>query len=187
MKLQDDERILHELRPQGGLLVIWFFTKCIPAAFAAVVLSGVLFGVFAAIVAGVESGVSFPVGAGVTAAWIFPFLVLVLTFLYYVFLLRSYVYYITNQRCVFHGGIFRRIERSVPYHKITDVEISQHIGERILRIARVHLFTPGTGSMVASPFGGQQRAEISFIGLRDSETPADTINSILSKFRSTGE
>jgi uncharacterized membrane protein YdbT with pleckstrin-like domain len=187
MKLHDDERLLHELRPQGGLLVIWVFTKCIPAAFAAAVLSGVLLGIFAAIITGVESGTPFQVGTGVTAAGILPLLVLVLTFVYCVFLRRSYVYYITNQRCVFHGGILRRVERSVPYHKITDVEISQHIGERILRIARVQLFTPGTGSMMASPFGGQQRAEISFIGLRDSETPADTINSILSKFRSTGE
>ncbi|MFH2137454.1 MAG: hypothetical protein ABII88_02960 [Candidatus Omnitrophota bacterium] len=40
---------------------------------------------------------------------------------------------------------------------------------------------------VESPYGGGQKAEISFIGLKDNESPAATINEILRKFRATGE
>ena len=93
---------------------------------------------------------------------------------------------IPNQRCVFQGGILRRIIHSVPYHKITDVEMSQNIIERILGISSLKIFTPGTGSLQASPFKGQ-RAELTFAGLSDNETPAASVNEILRKFKATGE
>jgi len=64
--------------------------------------------------------------------------------------------------------------------------MSQNIIERLLGISTLKLFTPGTGSMMVSPFGGQ-KAEISFVGLSDNETPAESINNILRKFKSTGE
>lgn len=112
--------------------------------------------------------------------------ILLLALIYCRVLRKTYVYYVTDQRCVFHGGILRRIERSVPYHKVTDVEMSQNIVERILDISTLKVFTPGTSSMQTSLFGGQ-RAEISFDGLKDNETPASTINEILRKFRATGE
>ncbi len=79
----------------------------------------------------------------------------------------------------------RRVERSVHYHKVTDVEMSQNIFERILGISTLNIFTPGTSSG-----GGNssfQKAEISFIGLKDNEGPANTINGILRKFKATGE
>ena len=187
MRFHDDEKIIHELRPQPSVLVSWFFTKCIPVALVATLLSGIPLSVIASVSATAVSGNLLPLGRIVATVVLIPFGFLVLAFIYCTFLRKSYIYYITNQRCVFHGGVLRRVERSVPYHKITDVEISQHIGERLLGISRLQLFTPGTASMTAYPFGGQQRAEISFIGLRDSETPAETINGILSKLRATGE
>jgi len=110
---------------------------------------------------------------------------LMLGMIYCEFLRRTYVYYITNQRCVFHGGIIRRIERSVHYHKVTDVEMSQHIIERILGISTLNIFTPGTSSRVGE--SSLQKAEISFVGLKDNESPAETINGNLRKFRATGE
>jgi len=189
MKLHEGERLLHELRPRAGLLVIWFFTKCLPVTFVAAFASGTLFSAFAAI-SGAAAGSECPfplVGSTLVAASLLPVAILLVALVYCGFLLRSYIYYITDQRCVFHGGILRRVERSVPYHKVTDVEISQHIGERILGISKLQIFTPGTGSMMGYPFSGQQRAEISFVGLKDSETPAETINGILSRFRATGE
>ena len=112
-----------------------------------------------------------------------PCLGLVLVYCRY--LRRTYVYYITNQRCVFHGGIIRRVERSVHYHKVTDVEMSQNIIERILGISTLNIFTPGTSSRGSD--SSFQKAEISFVGLKDNESPADTINGILRKFRATGE
>lgn len=188
MKVQENEDIIHELGPEPNVLVIWFFTKCLPPALVGAFLSFWCFGFFGgifAVVAESDSAWSFA-AAGIMALIIAPIL-LILALIYCSYLRRTYVYYITNQRCIFHGGILRRTERSVPYHKITDVEMSQNIIERVLGISTLNIFTPGTGSMHrGSPFGGQ-KAEISFVGLKDNETPAESINQILRKFKATGE
>jgi len=187
MKLQEGERLIHELRPDPKVLGIWFFTKCLPAAFIGAFLSFWCFGFFGGMFCVVtQSKSAWPIAMGGIMALVIAPLLLVLGLIYCSYLRRTYTYYITNQRCIFHGGIIRRIKRSIPYHKITDVEMSQNIIERILGISSLNLFTPGTGSMMASPFGGQ-RAEISFVGLKDNETPANTINEILRKYRATGE
>ncbi|MCK5534187.1 PH domain-containing protein [bacterium] len=187
MRLQKSENVIYELRPEANVLKIWFFTKCLPIAFVGGFLSFWCFGFFGGMVAvATKSDSPWPIIAGGIVAIIAIPVLLVLGLIYCRYLRQTYVYYITNQRCVFHGGIVRRVERSVPYHKITDVEMSQNIIERILGISTVKIFTPGTGSMMVSPFGGQ-RAEIAFEGLKDNETPAAAINEILRKFRSTGE
>lgn len=187
MKLQEGENIIHELQPESKVLGIWIFTKCLPAAFISAFLSFWCFGFFGGMFcAATQSKSAWPIAAGGIMALIAAPTLFILALIYCSYLRRTYVYYVTNQRCVFHGGILRRIERSIPYHKITDVEMSQNIIERIIGISSLKIFTPGTGSMVASPFGGQ-RAEITFVGLKDNETPATTINEIVRKFRSTGE
>jgi uncharacterized membrane protein YdbT with pleckstrin-like domain len=187
MKVQESESIIHELRPESAILGVWFFTKCLLAAFVGGFLCFWCFGFFGGIL-GVarRTDSSFPIAVGAVMALIVALVVLVLALVYCSFLRKTYVYYITNQRCIFHGGILRRIERSVPYHKVTDVEMSQNIFERILGISSLKIFTPGTASMKMSPFGGE-RAEITFVGLRDNETPAATINGILRRFKATGE
>jgi uncharacterized membrane protein YdbT with pleckstrin-like domain len=185
MRVQEGEEALHELRPEPGVLGIWFFTRCVPAAFIAAFFGFWCYGFLGGLL-----GYSFwPVAGGGIIMLIAALVVLILGVVYCVYLRRTYVYYVTNQRCIFHGGILRRVERSVPYHKITDVEMSQNIIERAFGISTLKIFTPGTGSMVASPFwfSGGQRAEISFVGLKDSETPAATVNERLRKYRATGE
>ena len=175
------------MRPASQILVIWFFSKCLPPAFVCAFLTVWGFGLIgglSAFATNSDSPSSFV--TGLILAPISGIVVMLLALIYCVSLRQTYVYYVTNQRCVFRGGIILRRERSVPYHKITDVEISQNIIERALGIPKVNVFTPGTGSTTASPFGGQ-RAEISFVGLRDSESPAATINQILKKFKATGQ
>ena len=177
MKLQEGEKILHELRPESNILVIWFFTKCLILPIIVAVPSSFLFGF----------GISESSKAFVTLGLIFLILApvaLILLFAYCICLKATYAYYITNRRCVFCGGIIHKIQRSAPYHKITDVEMSQNIIERMLGISTINIFTPGTGSIQGS---GIQKAEISFTGLKDNETPAETINEILQKFKATGE
>jgi uncharacterized membrane protein YdbT with pleckstrin-like domain len=187
MKLQEGENVIHELRPEGKVLGIWIFTKCLPAAFIGAFLSFWFFGFFGGIFcATTQSKSGCPIAMGGIMALIGAPGLFIVALIYCSYLRHTYVYYITNQRCVFHGGILRTIERSVPYHKVTDVEMSQNIIERMLGISSLKIFTPGTASMTASPFGGQ-RAEISFVGLKDNETPARSINDIVRKFRATGE
>jgi uncharacterized membrane protein YdbT with pleckstrin-like domain len=184
MKVQEGEEILHELVPERAVLWIWLFTKTLPAGLAGGGAGFGMFGLLGLIFSfGGARGFSF-IGGIAGAVIVGPGL-LMLALIYCEFLRRTYVYYITNQRCVFHGGIIRRIERSVHYHKVTDVEMSQHIIERILGISTLNIFTPGTSSRAGE--SSLQKAEISFVGLKDNESPAETINGILRKFRATGE
>jgi len=175
MKLQEGETVIHELRPEPAVLGAWLFDKCLAPATVVGGLCGVLFVL-------IEISAAMMIGGFIagTVVGLLPGLV------YCAALRETYVYYITDRRCVFHGGILRRVRRSVPYHKITDVEMSQDIIERALGLSSLNIFTPGTGSIRASSPGGQ-RAEISFVGLRDSETPAHTINGMLKKLRATDE
>jgi len=181
MKLQESEEVLHELRPERGILGIWFFTKVVPATLVTAILA--LFAFIIVLGAVNKQSEGWLWGAGI-AGIVVVVGMLLLALLYCSGLRTTYVYYVTNQRCVFHGGILRTVERSVPYHKITDVEMSQNIVETALGIATLNIFTPGTGSMTGV---GGQKAEISFVGLKDHETPAETINSILRQYRATGE
>ena len=184
MKVQDEEEILHELIPEKNILWIWFFEKALPVGLVGGAVGFGLVG-FLGIIFSFEGESEFSFRWGVVGAIILGLVFLMLALIYCKFLRRSYVYYITNQRCVFHGGILRRIERSVHYHKVTDVEMSQNIIERILGISTLNIFTPGTSSRGND--SSFQKAEISFVGLKDNESPADTINGILRKFRATGE
>ena len=187
MKLQEGKNIIHELRPEPGVLGIWFFSKCLFAAFVGGFLAFWCFGFFGGMfAAATKSNSPWPIATGGVVAIIIAPILLILGLIYCIYLRRTYIYFVTNQRCIFHGGILRRVEHSVPYHKITDVEMSQNLIERILGISSLKIFTPGTSSMRVSPFGGE-RAEITFVGLKDNETPARTINDILRKFRATGE
>ena len=194
MKVQNGEDVLLEVQPESRLLVIWFFGRCFSVgvvAFAAgFALSTILSMVYEVVAEtelfAVESnfdGWSVLVNAIIAIAAALCSRAIVL--IYCVYLRRTYVYTITNRRCIFRGGILRRVEHSVPFHKVTDVEMSQNIIERILGISSLGIFTPGTGSMGSSCKG--RRPEIAFIGLKDNETPAEIINDILSNYKATGQ
>jgi ABC-type multidrug transport system fused ATPase/permease subunit len=98
----------------------------------------------------------------------------VLIQIYLIYLRRTYRYIVTNRRCMFVGGILKRIERSVPYKKITDIQRSQNIVERMLGIWNVQVFTPGTASMQIGQ--AKARAELNFDGLMNSEEMYAAIN-----------
>ncbi len=93
---------------------------------------------------------------------------------YFVYLRKTYRYVITNKRCIFIGGIIKRVERTVPYKKITDIQRSQNIVERMLGIWNVQVFTPGTASIQVGQT--KARAELNFDGLVNSEELYEKIN-----------
>ena len=94
--------------------------------------------------------------------------------IYLIFLRKTYRYIITNRRCIFVGGILKRIERTVPYKKITDIQRSQNIIERILGIWNVQIFTPGTASMQVGQ--AKAKAELNYDGILNSEELYEAIN-----------
>lgn len=182
MKLQQGEQILHELGPQPSILFAWCFSKGLPGAFFAAFLAFWFFGFFG----GIFTSSTRVLAIGAIAALVVATVALFVSPFYLHRLRKTYRYHVTNLRCVFTGGIFRRVERSVPYHKITDVEISQNLLERVLRISNLRIFTPASTGSRSWPFSSEQ-AEIEFVGLKDAETPAATVNGILATFKATGE
>ena len=176
MKLQEGETIILQSNPQRSILGIWFFTKCIVYIFSASFMTFWAFGFFGGMFAMANETKDFNpfvVGGGTTLV------VLIIMFplsLFYVSALqKTFQYVVTNRRCVFKGGIVKRTERSIPFHKITDVERSENIFERALGISKVKVFTPGTASMNFSPFG-RQSSEITYEGLSDAEEISESIN-----------
>ncbi len=163
---------------------MWFFTKVIGKTFLYSIAVGYLTMVSCVIYAGAKH-MKQPVFVPILSVLIVVVpMAFVLTLIYYGYLRRTFRYVITDQRCIFTGGIFIRRQRSVPFHKITDVEINQNFFENWLGISSLKIFTPGTGS-VGMP--GFEKAEIVFVGLKDSEAPASIIQGMLKKFKATGE
>jgi uncharacterized membrane protein YdbT with pleckstrin-like domain len=83
-------------------------------------------------------------------------------FAYQIALLRTYAFIITNERVIIAGGILLRKMKSVPYHKITDISITQNIIERLLVISSLNVHTAGTVT---------DKPEIRFFGLDSPENP----------------
>lgn len=178
MKLREGEDILHSLKPSSRVLIIWFFTK--------VLWWSIGFGFFSFWVWAVGAGIiaaNTDIQAEPDAATIglYSAMTVVLSFassfIYAIVLRGTYRYYITSQRCVFVGGIVRYRERSIPYHKITDVELSMNLIERAMGMSSIRIFTPGTSSSRAFGLWFSGHApELSFEGLSDSEEPTESIN-----------
>ncbi len=184
MKLIEGEEVLMKMGPEPKLLVIWFLMTCL----GTIIAIGFLILIFYPIVDVLELDSD---TNGKLLTFVLPVVIgtalfiMIATFIYCIYLRRTYRYTLTNRRVIFSGGILRHVRHSVPYHKITDVEMSRNIIERMLGISSLGIYTPGTGSM--SSGGSGRRPEIAFVGLKDNEAPSETINSILSKFKATGE
>lgn len=169
MKLQDGETILHEMTPEPSIIKLWVFTKSIPAALTGGVLGYGGVEILRVVLALTYREVAIP--TPLILLLLFASLCFAGSILYNMALRRTYRYWVTNMRCVFTGGILRRVERSIPFHKITDIEVSRNLLERILGITTLNLFTPGTASA--------HRAEISFPGLVEPEDIAHTLNTLV--------
>ena len=206
MKLDTDEEKILSLKPDGKILFPWFFTKTIPAVLFISLMTFFLL-IFTNTFE-IESKpneqdaklVDDYISKKITEQeskegrlklrfkpvidhWknvlTLSLLAIFLFQLYLYFLRRTYKYIITNKRCIFIGGILKRIERVVPYNKITDIQRTQNILERMFGIWNVQIFTPGTASM--SPGQRTSRAELNYDGLLNSEQLIETINKYVQK------
>ncbi len=186
MMLAQGEVMLYEGRPEKNLLRMWLITKVLPiATLASLITEYAVFlcWIFVVLIPSGDKHAPFPVH-------LLRYLYLIVPswfvgmFVYYARLKETFRYYITDQRCVYEGGIFVKRMRSVSFHKITDVEINQNIFERSVGLASVKVFTPGTGS-VGMP--GFEKAEVVFCGLKDPEKPAGILQDSIRKGKATGE
>ena len=156
---QEGEKKLYEGYPETAVLVLWFFRVLLIAFFITPIMT----------IISTNS---------INNYWIFYLLifipVLFITFVYQIFLRRSYHNYITNERIILEGGILLKKIKSVPYHKVTDVSIYQNIIERALGITTLNVHTAGTGVQIP---------EIGFFGLRQPEKPHLIIVNELKAFK----
>ena len=172
--MQDGETLLYEQRPDKRVVFVWLFTKCLRfgviGAFLLFVLQGFVGGELWP-----EEEVKSPFNiCAVTVTAMGGLVLTCIAIVYVLYLRRTYVYYITSQRCVRTGGILYRVEHSVPYHKITNIEITQNIVERVVGLVSVSILTP-------TALGPERivKAEIRFEGLADGRTPAALINGMV--------
>lgn len=85
----------------------------------------------------------------------------VLYFCYEIYKLKTYKYEITNDQIVFQSwrALTSKVN-TVPFSKITNVEMSQHVLEKILGLWSVHIQTAGMGLA---------KAEVVFVGLNEAD------------------
>ena len=165
MQLHDGETLLLELHPERSVLKIWFFTKCVAASLISAFLTFWALSFFGGMIFqsnfGFVHGISFAIPVAI--------IVLIVAIIYIHFLQKTYIYTVTNKRVNFQGGILRYADRSVQYERITNVEKSKNLFERILGLESIWVHTAGYS-------GAKKKAEIVFEGLIDVGDALATIN-----------
>lgn len=111
-----------------------------------------------------SAGWSGLVGMGIVLA-----LVLIPFVIYNIFLRKSYQYTITTNGVKITAGIFRKVTNYVQFSRITDINISQNILEKIMRIYELHIQTGGLQPFI------KPKPEISFLAIEDPNTPKNLI------------
>ncbi|MBW9267764.1 MAG: PH domain-containing protein [Candidatus Thiodiazotropha sp. (ex. Lucinisca nassula)] len=185
MKFGSDEKVIHHLQPENRLIIMWAFTKCLTQGFSVGFFFFMLFyfnWIFS--MSGKDIKALPEYGDLIVFSIIFAIFAFVLSYIYHRYLIKTINYYITNKRCIYVGGLLKKVEHSVSYNKITDVERSRNIVEQILSISTINLFTSGTTSMRV-PMRSQPMPELSYIGLVNSEDVAETINEYVRKYGGT--
>lgn len=102
---------------------------------------------------------------------ILPFVLLIEIFvLWYIpALFKTLEYRIDDAGVLSKGGVFWRKESTVPYQKITNVDITQGPLERVFGLSKLHLQTAGQ----AGPEGS--KAELVVYGMQDGEAIKEII------------
>lgn len=173
-QLRQGEEILYEGVPARDIFLVWFITKIIPFMGIASFYTFCFYLVSWFAVAAVNNGryrAGFSLYVVDTVLFFMPIWVAVF-YLYYLRLLPTLHYYITNYRCVYSGGFFVKRLRNIPLNKITDIEINQNIFDQAFGLYSLKIFTPAAG---ARTMPGFENAEIIFYGLRDAQEPLNII------------
>lgn len=90
---------------------------------------------------------------GITALWVVPALVLLVPYC------RTIHYALGERELVVRKGLLTKTEKSVPYDKVTNVELKRGIWDRLLGLGTLQVHTAG--------YSQQTSAEASLVGLED--------------------
>lgn len=142
------ERIFYEGAPDSSVLIKWVFTRLLPYTLGL----GVVWIIIVAIVTAFSSesdGFSTTVVLGIT-------MIAVFVFFYLNILKTTYKYEITDRGVYFSSGVAIKTQKFVPFHKITNIVVSQDILECALGISNISIQTG---------LGNYAKPEIVFEGL----------------------
>ncbi len=96
--------------------------------------------------------------------------IIMMPFLFYIpAYYKSVEYTIDNDDIKMKEGVFWKTRVTIPYPKITNVDISQGPIQRSLNIGKIHIQTAGAGGAAGA------QAEMALVGIRDFEGLKSTI------------
>ena len=104
-------------------------------------------------------------------------IMMVLIFLYLPALFKSLIYSIESDSIKMHVGVFWKKQVTVPYAKITNLDVTQGPVERLFNVGVIHIQTAGAGGSQ----GGQ--AELKLIGIRDTNKLKMSIMKLVTESR----
>lgn len=164
IKLLDNEEILLELQPNHRL-ALYIVLKKMSLFFVA--------GVFLVIYANIQKkDINLSVFFQTVALL---FIIFFLCFFWLRFMVSRHWYFITNQRVILYYGFLGMNMRSIPYNRIIDVNFSQNLYEKLLKIASVNL------AEQSSNFSQTNPSLISGLSLDQAEELAHIINEKITK------
>lgn len=144
------------IKPEKEQRTMWFIGWAIPFVIGFTLLVFFLL---------VVDKLIFGLGIGIVA-W----LIIMLPILLYIpAFYKSLEYIIDGDSVKMRKGVFWRKRVTVPFTKITNIDVTQGPVQRIFKIGTVQVQTAGAGGTTGS------QAEIQFLGIRDTEGLKDTI------------
>lgn len=149
------ERVFYEGAPDSAIVMKWIVAKLIPLTLTIGFVWTIIV-VFVTIFSDEFEGFFTTVFLGIV-------MIVVFVFFYLNILKTTYKYKITEKGVYFASGVVNKTQKFVPFHKITNVVVSQDILEIALGISSINIQTEGTG--------GYGRPEIVFEGLAYLERP----------------
>ncbi len=143
-----------KLKPEKELQAIWILSWVVA------LILGVLFFLFL-----VFSG-EIMVTIFLVAGWV---LIMIPVLIWIPYAFRALEYYIDDEGVKMKSGVIWKKFVTVPFHKITNVDITQGPIQRFYRIGTIHIQTAGAGGQQG------QKAELKMLGVRELEEVRNVI------------
>jgi len=159
------DSVLYESRPSIKVVFAWF----IQSIFILIIFFFFLW--ISILSTSILSGGIF----GVDFLWLAASLSMAL--LIYLFIQwKTYQYKVASDGIYFSGGVLIHRQKFIPFYKVTDLEVSQNILERLLGISSLGFQTAGAGA--------RNKPEITFAGLVDAQGPMEITHKQLKQQKS---
>lgn len=139
-----------EVRPDEAQRRLWVIYALVVFAIGAIVCGGIML---------IPDPEALLVGGIALVAWC---VIMLLIVLYLGAYWRTLRYVIEDDSVEGEGGVFFTKHVTVPYSKVTNVDLTQGPFQRMLQIANIHVQTAGAGGAQGA------RAELKLCGLRDA-------------------